>query len=79
MNSPSELLRFRVLPRSRADGHLVHAHLEAYDHLATATDLNDGSLEIVGPSARGDEIRAAVRDIATWLGALVVEGPTESR
>jgi hypothetical protein len=79
MDAAAKLFCIRVLPRSRADGHLVHAHLEAYDHLATATDLDDGSLEITGPAARGDEIRAVVRDIATSLGALVVEGATEPR
>jgi hypothetical protein len=71
---PDDLaISFRVLPRDARVRHLVHAHLEAHDHLAVATDLPDGSIEISGPAARADELDAVVREIAHAVGLLAVE------
>jgi hypothetical protein len=50
----------------------VHALLEAHDHLAIATDLPDGSVELVGAAAQAEEIRAVAGEIARALGLLVV-------
>ena len=66
------LFRVRVLPCTPAVRHLLHAHLDAHDHLAVATDLPDGSVEIAGPAARAGEIAAVTREIATALGLLLL-------
>ncbi len=68
-----QVFSMRVLPSRPGQGHLVHAHLEAHDHLAVATDFPDGSLEITGPSGLEDEIRAVTLEIARAVGALVID------
>jgi hypothetical protein len=70
----TEVHRVRILPTRRGQGHLVHAHLEAHDHLAVATDLEDGSVEIVGPRELASEIDAVCGEIARCVGALVMTG-----
>ncbi|MEI8257388.1 MAG: hypothetical protein WCJ30_17065 [Deltaproteobacteria bacterium] len=67
------IFSMRVLPSRPGQGHLVHAHLEAHDHLAVATDFPDGSLEIAGPSDLAEDIRAVTLEIAHAVGALVIE------
>lgn len=53
-------------------GHLLHAHLEAHDHLAVAFDRPDGSIELIGPASRADEILAVAREIARAVGLLFI-------
>ncbi len=67
------LHRVRLLPTRAGQGHLVHAHLEAHDHLAIATDLPDGSVEIAGPDDLARDIDAVCAEIARTVGALVVK------
>jgi hypothetical protein len=69
---PPALYSVRILPTRRGQGHLVHAHLEAHDHLAIATDLADGSVEIAGPRDLAGEIDAVCLEIARCVGALVI-------
>ena len=64
----------RLLPSRPGQRHLVHAHLEAHDNLAIATDLPDGSIEISGPATCREEIAAVASEIARSLGMLVVRG-----
>ena len=66
------LFRVRVLPARAGQGHLVHAHLEAHDHLAIATDLADGSVEIVGPADLASEIQAVATEICRAIGGHLV-------
>ena len=64
------LFRLRIVPSSVAARQRLYAHLEAHDHLATATDLPDGSVEISGPACCADEITDVAREIARVVGLL---------
>lgn len=64
-----DLFSLRVLPTRPGQGHLLHALLEAHDHLACAIDREDGSIEIVGPRELAAEIEAVVAEITRATGA----------